>query len=39
MAGGPGGGAVVVPALLPHADRSARKVKAYGRVIIEANLG
>src|SRR6266853_3047887 len=28
MAGGPAGGAVVEPP--PHADRSARKVKAYG---------
>jgi hypothetical protein len=33
MAGG--GGAVTVPtALPPHADKSARKVKAYGRDII-----
>jgi hypothetical protein len=38
MAGGPGGGAVTVPpALPPHADTSARKVKAYGRDIIESS--
>src|SRR5712672_341782 len=38
MAGGPGGGAVTVPAPLPpHADRSARKVNAYGRDIIESS--
>ncbi len=34
MAGGPGVGSVVEPP--PHADRSAKKVKAYGRDIIES---
>src|ERR1700686_720507 len=34
IGGGPGGGAATAPAALPHADRSARKVKAYGRDII-----
>lgn len=35
MGGGPGGGPVAVPpAPPPHADRSARKVQAYGRDII-----
>src|SRR5712691_419752 len=34
MAGGPGVGSVVEPP--PHADRSARKVKAYRRDIIES---
>jgi hypothetical protein len=39
MAGGPGCGAVAEPAPPPQADRSARKVKAYGRDIMESNLG
>ena len=39
MAGGPAGGAVVAPvAPAPHADMSARKVKAYADVI-GTNLG
>ena len=40
MAGGPGCGAVVVPAPPPpHANRTARKVEAYGGEVIGVNLG